>query len=65
MRPAISCPGTIGYSMDGIPPSTVSESEWQTPHASMRTRTSPRAGSRDLALGELEALAWGRDLDDA
>ena len=45
MTPAISWPGTRGVVDAGMCPSTVTESVWQTPHASTRTRTSPRPGS--------------------
>src|SRR3954452_15546367 len=46
IRPAISCPGTRGYSIPGTPPSMVKASEWQTPQACTRTSTSPGPGSR-------------------
>ena len=45
ITPAISCPGMRGKERPGHCPSTVRLSLWHTPHASMRTRTSPRAGS--------------------
>ena len=45
ITPAISCPGMRGKARPGICPSTVRLSLWQTPQASTRTRTSPRAGS--------------------
>src|SRR5215470_3899781 len=44
MRPTTSCPGTRGQ-LIGKAPSTVPESEWQTPHASTRMRTWPGPGS--------------------
>src|SRR5215469_9058274 len=44
IRPTASCPGTRGQSI-GNKPSTVAESEWQTPHASTRIRTWPGPGS--------------------
>lgn len=42
---AISWPGINGQVIPGNPPSLAKKSLWQTPHASIRTRTSPRPGS--------------------
>src|SRR5215468_7629210 len=45
MCPAISCPGTRGYSSPGQRPSLTNTSLWQMPHASTFTRTCPARGS--------------------
>src|SRR5215467_10955555 len=45
MWPAISCPGTRGYSSPGQRPSLTNTSLWQMPHASTFTRTCPARGS--------------------
>jgi len=45
MWPAISCPGTCGYSSPGQRPSLTNTSLWQMPHASTFTRTCPARGS--------------------
>src|SRR5580704_16537046 len=62
ITPAISCPGTIGYGIEGNSPSLTIESLWQTPHACTLTRTSPGWGcgnSRSTnSKGPFFSLSW-------